>query len=137
MLDKKAPVIIPCCGIDSVYGLMTQKIALQVATTAGKNTEILGLSYLVNGEIEAVQRITDTPCIIINGCFKECASNVVEIIGGDIAAEYAVDTLVAGFDMASLGDAVNLTQTGESQVGEIACSLIADVNNAIKGAQKC
>jgi uncharacterized metal-binding protein len=136
-LDKKSPVIIPCCGIDSVYGLMTQEVALKLKVEGRKQTKLLGLAYLVNGEIDAVQTITNTPCIVINGCSNECASNIVELIGGDIDIEYDIDNLMAGVDMVSLGDAVKLSESGERQVSEIAGKLIADLNNAEKGAAKC
>ncbi|WP_169717563.1 hypothetical protein SPSIL_046640 [Sporomusa silvacetica DSM 10669] len=46
-MDKKIPVIIPCCGIDSVYGLMTQEIALKVKEEMNKQTELFGLACLV------------------------------------------------------------------------------------------
>lgn len=136
-MDKKSPVIIPCCGIDSVYGLMTQEVALKLKVEVEKQAKLLGLAYLVNGEIDAVQTITNTPCIVINGCSNECASNIVELIGGDIDIEYDIDNLMAGVDMVSLGDAVKLSESGERQVSEIAGKLIADLNNAEKGAAKC
>lgn len=136
-MDKKSPVIIPCCGIDSVYGLMTQEVALKLKVAGRKQGKLLGLAYLVNGEIDAVQAITNTPCIVINGCSNECASNIVELIGGDIDIEYDIDNLMAGVDMVSLGDAVKLSESGERQVSEIAGKLIADLNNAEKGAAKC
>lgn len=135
-MEKKAVFIIPCSGIDSVYGLMTQEVALKINAEVIKQTKILGLSYLVNGEIEAVQAITNTPCIAINGCKKECASNVIDIIGGDIEKEYAIDKLVTGLDMASLGDAVKLSESGEQQVCQIANKLIADLQVAEKGVEK-
>ena len=136
-MDKKLPVIIPCCGIDSVYGLMTQEVALKVEVEVNKQAKLLGLAYLVNGEIDAVQAITNTPCIVINGCSKECASNIVDVIGGDIDIEYAIDKLVSGVDMVSLGDALKLSESGERKVCEIASKLLADLSLAEKGAERC
>lgn len=135
-MEKRATFIIPCCGIDSVYGLMTQEVALKVKAEADSQTKILGLSYLVNGEIEAVQTITNTPCIVINGCKKKCASNITDIIGGDINKEYTIDKLAAGVNGASLGDTVKLSESGERQVGQIADKLIADLKVSDKGAEK-
>ena len=135
-MEGKATLIIPCCGIDSVYGLMTQEVALKVKAEINKQTKILGLSYLVNGEIEAVQTITNTPCIVLNGCKKECASNVIDIIGGNIDKEYVIDKLAAGFDRLSLGDAVKLSESGERQVCQIADKLIAELQGTDKGAEK-
>ncbi|WP_094607040.1 hypothetical protein SPSIL_029520 [Sporomusa silvacetica DSM 10669] len=136
-MNKKSSVIIPCCGIDSVYGLITQEVVLKVEAEVNKQVKLLGLAYLVNGEIDAVQAITNTPCIVINGCSKKCASNIVDVIGGDIDVEYVVDDLVAGVAMVSLGDAVKLSEEGERQACEIASKLIAELNVTEKGAEKC
>ncbi|TWH45608.1 putative zinc-binding protein [Sporomusa sp. KB1] len=135
-MDKKIPVIIPCCGIDSVYGLMTQEIALKVKEEVNKQAKMLGLACLVNGETETVQTIANTPCIVINGCSKECATNIVDIMGGDIDIEYIIDRLVAGVDTASLGTIVRLSESGERQVCEIASKIIADLKLAEKGGEK-
>jgi hypothetical protein len=115
---------------------VAQEVALKVKAKINKQTKILGLSYLVNGEIEAIQTIGNTPCIVLNGCKKECASNVIDIIGGDIDKEYTIDKLVAGFDMLSLGDAVKLSESGERQVCQIADKLIADLQDTEKGAEE-
>lgn len=136
-MDKKQPVIIPCCGIDSVYGLITQEVALKIEAEVSNRVKLLGLAYLVNGEIDAVQAITNTPCIVINGCSKECASNIVDVIGGDIDAEYVIDDLIAGIDVASLGDAVKLSEEGKRQVGKITSKLIAEIVAPNKGAETC
>ncbi|SDE69118.1 putative zinc-binding protein [Sporomusa acidovorans] len=135
-MDKKMLVIIPCCGIDSVYGLMTQEIALKVKEELNKQAKLLGLAYLVNGEIDAIQTITNIPCIVINGCNKMCASNIVDIMGGDIDIEYTIDRLVAGVDTVSLGNVVRLSESGERQICEIAGKLIADLKLTEKGAEK-
>ncbi|WP_094602769.1 hypothetical protein SPSIL_038680 [Sporomusa silvacetica DSM 10669] len=135
-MDKKIPVIIPCCGIDSVYGLMTQEIALKVKEAVNKQAELFGLACLVNGETDAVQTIANTLCIVINGCNKECATNIVDIMGGDIDIEYIIDRLVAGVDTASLGTIVRLSESGERQVCEIASKLIANLKLTEKGAEK-
>lgn len=135
-MDKKIPLIISCYGIDSVYGLMTQEIALKVKEKVNQQASLLGLAYLVNGEIDAIQTITNTPCIVINGCSKMCASNIVDIMGGDIDMEYTIDRLVAGVDTVSLGNVVRLSESGERQVSEIASKLIAELKLTEKGAEK-
>ena len=135
-MEEKAAFIIPCCGIDSVYGLMTQEVALKLKAEVNKQTKILGLSYLVNGEIEAIQTITNRPCIVLNGCKRKCASNVIDIIGGDIDKEYTIDKLVVGIDRVNLGDAVKLSESGERQVCQIADKVIADLQVTEKGAEK-
>ena len=136
-MDKKQPVIIPCCGIDSVYGLITQEVALKIEAEVNKEAKLLGLAYLVNGEIDAVQEIEDMPCIAINGCSKECASNIVDVIGGNITAEYVIDELVNGIDVASLGDIVELSEEGGRQVCKITSKLIAEIYAAKKGGETC
>lgn len=135
-LDKKIPLIIPCYGIDSVYGLMTQEIALKVKEKVNQQASLLGLAYLVNGETDAVQTITNTPCIVINGCSKECASNIVDTMGGDIDSEYDINRLVTGVDTIGLGSVVSLSERGERRVCEIASKLIADLKLTEKGAEK-
>lgn len=135
-MDKKIPIIIPCCGIDSVYGVMTQEIALKMKEEINMQAKLLGLAYLVNGEADAVQTITNTPCIVINGCSKECASNIVDIMGGDIDGEYTIERLVDGADIESLGSVVSLSKRGERQVCEIVSKLIDDLKLREKGVAK-
>ncbi|WP_094602589.1 putative zinc-binding protein [Sporomusa silvacetica] len=72
------------------------------------------MSCLVNGETEAVQTITNTPYTVINGCSKECASNIVDIMGGYIDIEYTIDRLVAGVDTVSLGNVEKLIARGQN-----------------------
>lgn len=115
-MDNTRTVVIPCCGIDSVYGLISQEIAMHLKEQYGQPCNIVGLSYLVSGEVEAEKAIMDKQCIAINGCNRKCASDTIDFIGGETFGEYIVTDIAARMDSISLGSPTKLTSQGRELV---------------------
>lgn len=127
-MNKSQTVVIPCNGIDSVYGLISQEIAIRLIKQSSQPYNIMGLSYLVNGEVEAAEAINDKQCIVINGCNRECASNIVEFIGGKIECAYTISNIASRHDSVSLGEPTKLTVNGQKLVASIVAKILHETN---------
>ncbi|HML35653.1 MULTISPECIES: putative zinc-binding protein [Sporomusa] len=127
-MNKTQTIIIPCNGIDSVYGLLSQEIAIRLINQSSQHYTIMGLAYLVNGEVEAAAAINDKQCILINGCKRECATNIVDFIGGEITCAYTISAIAVGHAEVNLGSPVTLTGNGQELVNSVVASILPEIN---------
>jgi len=88
---KRRVVIVPCSGIGKTYGTVSREAAYNVTEDLRpEDTQLVALSKLVLGDVEARSVVAGNPTITIDGCKLACATKMVQESGGRIAQDYAV-----------------------------------------------
>ncbi len=91
MIKSQKVVIVPCSGIGKSFGTVGRMAAYQVTEDdRPKNTQLVPLSLLVQGDEEMRIAIANNPAITIDGCKLACATKMVQECGGKVAREFAV-----------------------------------------------
>src|SRR4030067_947807 len=87
---KSRVVIVPCSGIGKTYGTVSREAAYNVTEDLRpEDTQLVALSKLVLGDVEARSVVAGNPTITIDGCKLACATKMVRESGGGIAQDYA------------------------------------------------
>jgi uncharacterized metal-binding protein len=91
MTELKRIVIVPCSGIGKTYGSVSREAAYDVTQDLRPaTTQLVPLSLLVLGDIQARAAVADAQAITIDGCKLACATKMVKDSGGMVAKDYAV-----------------------------------------------
>ncbi len=84
-------VIVPCSGIGKTYGTVSREAAYDVTEELRpEQTQLVALSKLVLGDVQACSMVVHNPAVTIDGCKLACATKMVQESGGKIARDYAV-----------------------------------------------
>jgi len=91
MSESTKVVIVPCSGIGKTYGTVSREAAYEVIEDLCPETsQMVALSMLVLGDVNARAAVANSPAITIDGCKLACATKMVQESGGHVAQEFAV-----------------------------------------------
>lgn len=118
-------LVIPCSGVGKVHGLISREAVYRVtdALLAGR-ADTVCLALLVTGDVEAQEKVQQTPCITLDGCPKLCAFKNVELSGGKVAKAVRVYDLMKRHRGANFGTATALSEDGWTVVEELAAEVV-------------
>jgi uncharacterized metal-binding protein len=89
--SPKKVLLVPCSGIGKSYGTVSREAAFEVTQELRPlESQLVALSLLVLGDVEARRLVAENPSITIDGCKLNCATKMVQECGGSIAESYAV-----------------------------------------------
>ena len=83
-------LVIPCSGIGKALGQISRIAAYKVIEEKPENARTLCLALLTVGDEEAAKLVSNTPCIAIDGCPKQCSSKNIMATKGKIVAKFMV-----------------------------------------------
>ena len=91
MSESTKVVIVPCSGIGKTYGTVSREAAYEVVEDLCPETsQMVALSMLVLGDVNARAAVANSTAITIDGCKLACATKMVQESGGHVAQEFAV-----------------------------------------------
>jgi uncharacterized metal-binding protein len=121
-------MVIPCSGVGKVFGLLSREVVYQVADTLlPDRADTVCLALLVSGDVEARQKVQQTPCITVDGCPKLCAMKNVELAGGKIAQSIRVYDATKRHRGENFGTATSLSDEGWAVVDEVAKEIALNI----------
>ena len=135
MTESKRIVIVPCSGIGKTYGSVSREAAYDVTEDMRpESTQLVPLSLLVLGDVEARAAVADAQAITIDGCKLACATKMVKDSGGTVAKDYAVLDVYRRYKQFKPQGIAELNEGGQ-QLANALAQEIAQVVDELNGGQ--
>jgi len=130
---EKPILIIPCSGIGKPFGSISRDAVFRVCDELRPSkADTLCLSLLVMGDREAMNRVSTSKCIVVDGCPLECSGNNVKRSGGNIVAEVKVMDLLRENRGVKPRDVTFLDEDGEKLSKLLADKLACKVDELLE-----
>ena len=126
-------VIVPCSGIGKTFGSVSREAAYEVTEDMRPaDTELVPLSLLVLGDVDAREAVSEHGAVTIDGCKLACATKMVQESGGMVAQQFTVlDTFRRHRQFKSQGIA-ELNEGGK----QLAHALAGEIAAAVDGSSE-
>ena len=122
-------VIVPCSGIGKTYGTVSREAAYLVTEDVRPEaTQLVALSMLVLGDLQARAAVTANPAVTIDGCKLACATKMVQESGGTVAQDFAVLDVYRRYRQFKPQGIAELNEGGLQLAGALADEIAAVVD---------
>lgn len=135
MSDTSKVVIVPCSGIGKTYGTVSRESAfILVEDLRPDAAQLVPLSLLVLGDMDARRAVENTPAVTIDGCKLACATKMVKESGGRVAQDFAVLDVYRRYREFKPQGIAELNEGGEQLARALAEEAAQVVDQLTKGA---
>ncbi len=133
-MSGRKVAVIPCSGIGKALGSVSREAAYELCENLRPDrTQLVALSKLVLGEVQARDRVQNNPAVTIDGCKHMCAAKLVRHSGGNLAREIAVFEVFRRYKGLKPEGIAELNGEGKQLAKALAGEIAAEVDEIAEG----